>query len=171
MNEPENKIPSEILKADDVEANKDTEFGTWKPPHYKFIPADIIDTALAEAALPQFVRKVRYNTVDIYEAVKDMKAARELKKSPGVHWPQLRLLLDSALAYSEWSALDDFATAWKKVEPKPCNVVYAGQDYPFSMLPDENDGGDSHPHGGFAIHRIPLLDLIGQRGTGSGGET
>jgi hypothetical protein len=148
MNDPDPNTPSgstggtpDNKAIDDAIKRNKEEFPSASPEPIRptFIPADILDQALAKAALPPFVRKVGLNTVEILEAVADLKATRELDKSSDVHWPRLRSLLDGALAVNDWSALDEFAAAWEKLKVKPSNGLYGGEDYPFSELPGEDD--------------------------------
>jgi hypothetical protein len=148
MNDPDPNTPSgstggipDYKAIDDSIRRRKEEFPLVfpKPVPPTFIPADVLDQALACAALPAFIRNAGHYTVDICEVVADLKAARALGKNPSAHISRLLDLIGGALANEEWTAIDDFAAAWEKLKGKPCNAVYGGEDYPFSELPDEND--------------------------------
>lgn len=109
------------------------------PKVSKLIRIEILEKALAEKGLPSFVRNVGKFTVDMIECVADLKAAKKLEKSPSTHIPRLLKLLDDALTYEDWSAIDDFVAAWKNYKIKPRYVYYQGEDYPYSEPPDRGD--------------------------------
>jgi hypothetical protein len=149
MNDPDPDGPcksigniSDLKAIDDAIRRNKEEFPFVPPepiPPPTLIPADFLDRALADAALPAFVRKPGNYTVDICETVADLKAARALGKKPSAHISRLLDLIGGALANEEWTAIDDFAAAWEKMKVKPSNAVIGGEDHPFSELPDEND--------------------------------
>ncbi len=80
----------------------------------KKIPADLLNEADMAASIP--VKKVGAETSNVYDAVCGIRAARQLKKKAGQPWKQLRDILDSAVESGNFSAFDDFAKAWERMD-------------------------------------------------------
>lgn len=85
-----------------------------------------LERADAVASLP--AKKIGPATIEVYRAAGDMKAERILKKKSVRGWESLRSILDQAAEAGDFSAFDDFAKAWTRLEVEPFCLRLAGED-------------------------------------------
>lgn len=80
----------------------------------KKIPADLLNETDMAASIP--VKKVGPESSNVYDAVCGIRGAQQLKRKADQPWKKLRDILDRAVESGDFSAFDDFAKAWEKMD-------------------------------------------------------
>lgn len=92
---------------------------------YPKIDDDLLEDRIYELSTPAKV--MGKHTRHIYDAVAAMRVALKIGEGEGDAWRQLSACMDQAATIGEWSALDDFAAAWKRPGLKPAVIRFDGK--------------------------------------------
>ncbi len=92
------------------------------------ISDEVLRNAYLAATVP--VKKLGLFTLEIFDAVGDLKAAQARGKDASASWAKVRTVLDLATEAGDFSAFDDFTKAWSTLEVSTACLRIGGEDFP-----------------------------------------